>query len=153
MFKLEDVCNYFLSKSAMTRKKFQGLVYYAYAWTLALLNDNIGDIKFRLVNERPEAWVHGAVFPELYNKYKEYGWDNIPAKSKFDENVFPPDVLDVLNQVWETYGTFSADNLEYFCRHEWPWRIARVNLAPFEPCSTKLDDEYIFKYYIEQTIK
>ena len=134
----------------MTRKKLQGLIYYAYAWTLALLNDNIGDISFRLVKEHPEAWVHGAVFSEFYNEYKKYGWDKIPAKTDFDASIFPDDVLDVLEQVWEAYGELSGDELECICHREWPWKIARGSLKPFETSNAKLDDEYIFKYYVEQ---
>ena len=62
-----DLAEAFLSISSMTHKKLQKLCYYAKAWYLALYDENI-------VSEPFEAWVHGAVQPELYQKYKSYGF-------------------------------------------------------------------------------
>ena len=66
-----DLADAFLSINAMTHKKLQKLCFYAKAWYLALYDHN-------LISEKFEAWVHGAVQPELYQKYKAYGFDYIP---------------------------------------------------------------------------
>ena len=67
-----DVAEWFLSKEAMTPKKVQKLCYYYKAWGLALYDtDFLPDAVF-------QAWVHGPVCPELYRRYKEYGWNDIP---------------------------------------------------------------------------
>ena len=58
MCKVEDVANYFLSKKSMSPKKLQKIVYYAYGWTLALLNEDIKALDNRLFNEPIEAWIH-----------------------------------------------------------------------------------------------
>ena len=67
-----DVANWFLSKESMTPKKLQKLVYYAYSWYLTLVNESKDDLTAKLFTSRLEAWVHGPVFPELYQKYKGY---------------------------------------------------------------------------------
>lgn len=42
------------------------LVYIAHGWSLALLNAP-------LVNEEPEAWQHGPVFPSIYRAFRRFG--------------------------------------------------------------------------------
>ena len=61
----ELVADFFLSKEAMSPKKLQKLVYFAYAWTVALLNESADDLHFRLFDAQIEAWIHGPVVPEL----------------------------------------------------------------------------------------
>ena len=58
-----DIANWFLEKQSMTHKKLQKMCYYAQAWSYALKNRPIMDAEF-------EAWVHGPVCRELYEKYK-----------------------------------------------------------------------------------
>lgn len=70
-----DVANFFLSKEAMTHKKLQKLCYFAQAWYLA----NYGK---PLVPNRFEAWVHGPVSPDLYSKYRGWGWEMIPQSKE-----------------------------------------------------------------------
>ena len=70
MFSVFSVADFFLARASMSPKKLQKLVYYAYAWTLALLNETIDDLHFRLFHNKIEAWVHGPVVPDLYQQYK-----------------------------------------------------------------------------------
>lgn len=95
---VSDVAGFFLAKGSMSVKKLQILVYYAYAWTMDLFHNSADALDFRLFTNRIEAWIHGPVIPDLYQKYK-YWCEDIP-KNNFDmtEN-FSSDVLDILNQV------------------------------------------------------
>ena len=68
-----EVANFFLSKESMSPKKLQKLVYYAYAWTLAILNEDELNIDYTLFDEPLQAWVHGPVCPDLYYDHKCYG--------------------------------------------------------------------------------
>lgn len=151
MCKVEDVANYFLSKKSMSPKKLQKIVYYAYGWTLALLNEDIKALDNRLFNESIEAWIHGPVIPELYQKYKNYGWQDIDKINDNQDDLFSEDVKDVLNQVWEVYGEYTANELETISRKEFPWKNAREGLAPFEASSVKISDEDMFRFFNEQT--
>lgn len=143
-----ETANFFLSKESMSNKKLQKLTYYAYAWTLALLNENAEKMQYHLFNEPIEAWVHGPVIPDLYQKYKEYGWMDIP-KDNLSFN-FSPDELDILNQVWDAYGSFSANELENISHQEAPWKKARLGLAPYSASSKRISDKDMFEYYNEQ---
>ncbi|EGE9348465.1 hypothetical protein IBL91_003145, partial [Listeria monocytogenes] len=61
MYTADQVADWFLCRKAMTPKKLQKMLYYAYAWTLTLTNDNPDDLKNKLFPEKFEAWVHGPV--------------------------------------------------------------------------------------------
>src|SRR5690606_28223588 len=71
MVTIFDVVNYFLRKvdktsgSSMTPLKLQKLVYYAQAWHLAFYGT-------KLFNEEFQAWVHGPVNYELWQKYSGF---------------------------------------------------------------------------------
>lgn len=81
------ISEFFLSKRGLTPKKIQKLVYYAYAWFIALNNQNSDDIENTLFNEQPEAWIHGPVFPSLYRQYKSSGWNEVPqTKEPIQDN-------------------------------------------------------------------
>lgn len=150
MNRIEDVVNFFLSKSAMSPKKLQKLLYYAYAWTLALLNESVDDIQNRLFDEPIEAWIHGPVVPSIYFQFKDYGWNEIPQRSRFDESIFSTEVLDILNQVWEVYGVYTGNQLEAFSHREDPWIQARKGLASDDTSHEQLSDRVIFEYFNRQ---
>ncbi|MDO5714201.1 MAG: DUF4065 domain-containing protein [Tissierellia bacterium] len=140
-----EVAQWFLNKKSLTPKKLQKLVYYAYAWFLTLMNEDKYNLDNRLFNDRAQAWIHGPVFPKLYNEYKEYGYMDIPSienKPRFSE-----DVEDVLEQVWEVYGKFNANQLESITHSEEPWIKARGNVSPEDICTNEIDDSEIFMCY------
>lgn len=147
MHDINDVVNFFLCKSAMSPKKLQKLLYYAYAWTLAILNDEANDLHTRLFSNRIEAWVHGAVVPEIYEQYKQYGWSNIPQKDDFNKTVFSEDEIDILNQVWNVYGIYTGNQLEEICHKETPWIEARNGLPPYVSSNNVISDKTMFIYY------
>lgn len=150
MITAENVADFFLSKEAMSPKKLQKLVYYAYAWSIALLNDDIDDIHFRLFDSRIEAWVHGPVVPELYQKYKSYGWNDISKISDYDTSIFETEVLDILEQVWVAYGSLTGNQLEMISHQERPWIVARNGVPAYAASSTPISDKDMFVFYNEQ---
>lgn len=147
---LECVAKWFLSKSSMSNKKLQKLCYYAYSWFIVFFNDleavetNLCIIT-TLSEEKFEAWIHGPVNPQLYHKYKGYGWANIPQEPLTPS--FNQEIDDLLKQVWDIYGHFSADELETITHGEFPWQNVRRGLAPSEPCTNRISDYDILKYY------
>lgn len=145
-----QVADWFLSKSAMTPKKLQKIVYYAYAWTLTLMNDKVNDLQVKLFeDDHIEAWVHGPVMPNLYAKYRQYGYQVIDKQDDV-EVVFNEDVQDVLQQVWDIYGDYNADQLESITHQESPWKKARVGLSVLESSNDEINDADIFNYYIKR---
>jgi len=147
MYNVKDIANWFLSQlSDVTNKKLQKLVYYAYAWYLVFNNESTESIDLRFFENKFEAWVHGAVYPELYAEYKKYGSSNIP---RFEGELanFSDDDLDLLKQVLEVYGKYTGNQLEDICHQESPWKMARGNLAPSEPSNALISDKEIFECY------
>ena len=150
MSSILDVANFFLAKESMSPKKLQKIVYYAYSWTLALLNDDENNLQNKLFPNRIEAWVHGPVVPDLYQKYKSYGWSNIPKNTDFLPLMFNFDEIDVLNQVWDVYGKYTANELEMISHKESPWIHARKGLAAYSSSSNVIEDKEIFRFFVKQ---
>lgn len=130
-----------------TNKKLQKLLFYAQAWSL-VLNDK------KLVNDKFEAWIHGAAIPALYGLYKRYGFNNIDEQ--FDEAEFSKlsdEEKELLDTVWEVYGKYDADYLEVLNHSEGPWQKARQNVSPFEPSSVVISENDMKQYYDEKLKK
>ena len=141
-----NIADFFLTKSQLTPKKIQKLVYYAYSWFIALNNESASQIENVLFDEVPEAWIHGPVFPSLYLRYKYFNWNEVPRETKsikFEND----DLMSFLNDIWEKFGSFSADELEYMTHQELPWLNARKNITSVEPSNQKIDLKDIFNYY------
>ena len=134
-----DVALWFLSKERMTHKKLQKLCYYAQAWSYAICPEPITDAVF-------EAWVHGPVCRQLYDRYKEYGFDWIPKADEAPE-TFSDVHKELLEDVWFTYGEQTANSLEALSHTELPWQKARIGLAPNEPSDRPIDPEDMRFFY------
>ncbi|KAA0967473.1 DUF4065 domain-containing protein [Streptococcus cristatus] len=139
-YSIFNISDWFLSKEAMTPKKLQKLSYYFEAWSHALFNDSlISDTTF-------EAWVHGPVSPELYSRYKEFGWNDI-EQTEDNSDLFDNKTLDLLESVWITYGSKSANELEALTHSELPWINARKGLGETEPSHEPINAEDMKEYY------
>jgi putative zinc finger/helix-turn-helix YgiT family protein len=101
--KLLNTAKFFLFKideeagDVITPLKLQKLVYYAQAWFTAYFGKP-------LVTENCQAWIHGPVFPELYNYFKDKGYSPIPKVFNLDMSVFNDDEKYILETVWKVYG-------------------------------------------------
>ena len=90
--------------------KITKMLYYAQSWTITLENENARN-KNRLFRENFEAWVHGPVIPVVYHEYKHFGYSNIP---QINENIeFDEDIENILEQVFEVYGGYNGNELDY----------------------------------------
>ncbi len=140
------IADYFLTKSEATPKKLQKLVYYSYSWFIALNNENENDIHCILFDEEPEAWLHGPVFKSLYYHYKGYAWHEIDKKNisvSFENDEIAP----FLDKIFDIYGKYDADELEYMTHQELPWKNARKGMSFLESSNNKIDLKDIFRYY------
>lgn len=136
------IARYFLYRESMNHKKLQKLCYYAQSWFLA----NYG---IPLFPNRFEAWVHGPVSPDLYQRYRNWGWMNIPRINdcpNFNDNR----VLGILDRVYEFYGNYSADELENITHKEEPWKAARGNCMPQEYSRNPISLIAMRNYYGER---
>ena len=133
-----DVADWFLSRERMTHKNLQKLCYYALAWSYAICPEPICDAVF-------EAWAHGPVNRDLYDKYKSYKFSYIPQQEtpsgfSADENRF-------LRRIWATYGPYDADSLEILSHSELPWKNARRGLDGLEHSTKPISIDDMQYYY------
>lgn len=147
------IAHYFMDKSRqeqrhdMTNKKLQKLLFYTQAWSL-VLNDK------KIINDKFQAWIHGAAIPSVYGRYKKYGFSDI--KEEFDPKEF--DQLSdsekaLLDEVWEVYGKYDPDYLEALNHSEEPWLKARQNTSPLESSQAIISEKDMKVYYGEKLKK
>ena len=116
-----DVARYLLTRSQpeegdlVSNLKLQKLVYYAQGFNLAIHGAP-------LFSEEIRAWEHGPVVPGVYHTYKDQGAGGIPVPMEFNPDVLPSQARELLDEVWEVYGQFSAGKLRNMTHEEPPWK-------------------------------
>lgn len=112
----------------ISNMKLQKLLYFAHGFWLAHTGQP-------LIEDTPEAWQYGPVYPEVYHQFKYCGSGpiNQPATQldfdTFEQTPVPvPDnqVMGFLNAVFETYGSQTAIELSRLSHLPGsPWDQAR----------------------------
>lgn len=125
------------SGDIISHLKLQKLVYYAQAWYLA-------NFEKPLFDEEIEAWTHGPVVQSVWNEYKQYGWDAIPAG---EEPNLELRIKAILELIFERYGDMGAKALENMTHREEPWRKTRGNLPLEARCNRPIKKETMRDYY------
>lgn len=127
-----------LSYGDFSHKKLQKLCYYVYCEYLVKYNERLADIEF-------EAWVHGPVSPEIYQIYKNYGWNSIP---KYRGNIAVNDTIyNRVTSIINEYIDYSANQLENMTHQEDPWKNARKGCRKYESSNNIISDDEILNYY------
>ena len=114
-----EVARYFVSLvdeeagDSITNLKLQKLLYYAQGVNLAL-NDVC------LFPDQIEAWTHGPVVPNVYRQYKQHGGEPIPVEPVILE-AYPKELRELLDEVNDVFGQFSALKLRAMTHNEPPW--------------------------------
>lgn len=117
----KQVAVYFLRLSRpelgdiLSNLKLQKLVYYAQGFHLAMLDKPLFEEDFR-------AWQYGPVVESLYGDYKEYSGGAVPVPDAPDSMVFNKIQQDLLNEIHEVYGKYSAWRLSEMTHEEGPWK-------------------------------
>jgi uncharacterized phage-associated protein len=126
MLNCYDVAQYLLSLTdedagdLISNLKLQKLVYYAQGFHLALYDSD-------LFPEDIAAWTHGPVVPELYRAYKDYGSSAIPIPTDVDFTIYDQQTRELLDEVYQVYGQFSAWKLRNMTHDEMPWKTVYSN--------------------------
>ena len=141
-----NVANFFLnivdrdSGSTITPLKLQKILYYAQGYYLAI-NDE------ELFAEDFQAWAHGPANPDIYDKYKSYGFDSIDAPDISEVPTFNEDLINFLYSIWNTFGIYDAKYLEDLTHKESPWIEARKGLKPGEACTEIISKESMKRFF------
>ena len=123
MIEASDAAKYFLylaqqnDDDSISNMKLQKLLYYAQGFYLAIFDTE-------LFSERLEKWVHGPVVPSIYHAYKQFGNQPIPYEGDLDVDNLDTDARELLDEVYEVIGQFSAYVLRNKSHKEPPWQNA-----------------------------
>ena len=98
---------------SISNLKLQKLLYYAQGFHLAIFDKP-------LFHEALKKWAHGPVVPQVWHVYKEHGSGPIPVEV-IDRNDYSPQIQELLNEVFQVYGQFSAAKLRNMTHNEPPW--------------------------------
>ncbi len=121
-YSAQDVARFFLSlvdtdDNDVSNLKLQKLCYYAQGVGLAVRGAP-------LFKEDLLAWDHGPVIPPLYGQYKENGAQPIAAVDDLDPEMFEESDRELLHDIYDYYGQFSAWRLREMTHNEPPWQNA-----------------------------
>lgn len=142
--KIELITRYLLAKSGdITPLALQKLLYYAQAFYYALFQEP-------LFVDDCQAWAHGPVFPSVYYKYKEYGYDPITKPIDEYENdigeLMDREIL-LLDAIISCFGCYSGTVLREMTHNEIPWIEARGTLHPSDRSVAIINRETINQYF------
>lgn len=141
--KIFGVVNWFLSQSSedapITHLALQKLLYFVQGWSRALLGKALFD-------DECQAWVHGAVYPCVYDVFQQFKAAPLPRVE--ETAAFEDQEWRILNAVKRYYfDIYSAKALEEICHREEPYIEARKGFTEREACHTVMDVERIYAYY------
>jgi len=143
--KIESVAQYLINQLAeVTPMALQKLLYFSQSFFAVL---NRGTFMF---DDECQAWAHGPVYPDVYYKYREYGYnsiDSIIEPFERPEARLSLKELEVLDQVIKTFGRFSGPVLERITHLEDPWASARGNLQPTDRSTNIISKTSIIAYF------
>lgn len=134
----------------LSNLKIQKLCYYAAGIAAAVRKDSGAP----LFDSRIEAWQHGPVVPTQYARFKAYGAGTIPHVENFDMDQIDSRDRELLDNVYDYYGQYSAWKLRNMTHDEAPWidafaradrTIRTEELEQF--FSSEVSQEYVSSYH------
>lgn len=145
--KLDLIIQYLLYKCEdITPLAMQKALYYVQGFYYAFEN-------VFLFKEDCEAWVHGPVYKNVYNRYSSYRFDPIERIEEFDESVFTTTEIAIMDSVIKNFCCYSGKTLEAFTHNEKPWLSTRDGLPVDAHSDRIIDKELIGEYFNAVKVK
>ena len=142
--KIDSVVKYFIINCVeITPLALQKLLYFAQGFYKAFNYEYLFD-------NDCEAWVHGPVYRNVYDKYKNRGYNPIEDNiSEYDDFVLTETEKEILDSIIVNFGCFSGKILEKMTHVETPWRITRRGLGDYESSNRIIEKDLISEYFSE----
>ena len=122
----------------------QKLLYFAQGIFLSLYNKP-------LFVEDCEAWIHGPVYPKVYNLFKDFKYNPIDderfAILEGSEDALTDEERNVIDIVLDTFGLYSGKTLEKITHNEEPWKSARTGYSDDMLSNELISKDSIKKYF------
>ncbi|NLV16141.1 MAG: DUF4065 domain-containing protein [Syntrophomonadaceae bacterium] len=139
--KVDAVIGYLLFQCEdITPLALQKALYYIQGFYFAFM-------KVFLFVDDCEAWVHGPVYREIYNRYSNYRFDQIESNGEFDVSVFTDAEKAVIDSVIQHLCCYSGKILERFTHSEMPWIKTRGYLPSDAHSNRIIAKEDIGEYF------
>ncbi len=110
----------------------------------------------RLILEESQAWAHGPVYPQIYNKYKRYGYkpidDGICSTHGCMLSKLTRDELKAIDLVINTFGLYSPKILEKISHLQKPWQEKRIGYKDDEVGREAIEESSIKLFYAERKL-
>lgn len=142
MSEINLIAEYIIEKyKDITPLLLEKILYYCQAFYMALFDNT-------MFEDDCEAWVHGPVYPAIYQKYKKYTYERIYERAEyFAEDILDEEKKKVIDCVMNSFGLFSAKVLENMTHLEDPWKKHRKGLKRDEKSSEIIEKREIKKYF------
>jgi putative zinc finger/helix-turn-helix YgiT family protein len=139
--KVDAVINYLLFRCEdITPLALQKALYYIQGFHYAFMDSF-------LFGEDCEAWTHGPVYREIYNRYSGYRFDPIESNAEFDVSLFTDAEKVVIDSVIHNLCCYSGKILERFTHSETPWLKTRSDLPVDAHSNRLISKETIGAYF------
>lgn len=139
---IEIIAEYIIAiGKEITPLALQKILYYAQGFYKAFFG------KY-LFQEDCQAWVHGPVYVDIYEKYKDFKSANISIDIDYDiEDIIVDEKREILNAVIKYFGYYNGKALEKMSHYETPWINARQGLLPTENSNNIIKKDDIKDYF------
>jgi uncharacterized phage-associated protein len=155
MASIKDVSDYVILRLTsegnhdLNTLKHQKLLYYIQAWHLAFFDKPMFSNKF-------QAWVHGPVNRSVYDQFKDekglYSLLSPNDVSQSEESKLTASDIAHIENILETYATFSPYQLETMTHEEDPWILARQGYNEYQRCEEIIDETIMKEYYRKRLV-
>ena len=113
-----------------------------------------------VLNKKPmftedcQAWVHGPVYPDVYELFRDFKYNPIEDVrfaifDKAEEHLSKEERI-VIDLVIDTFGVYGGKILEKITHSEIPWKSARKGYEDNIPSNEIISIESIKLYYLRQ---
>ena len=146
--KIYIIAKHIIAKTGdITPLSLQKILYYIEGFSKSLLDRDIFD-------SRCEAWVHGPVYPIIYDRFSYYRGNFIDDSEFSDYKIIElyDDEYDLVDAVIDAFGCYSGKTLEKMTHISTPWINARVGVGEDEASNNKISNEDIKKYFEDNNI-
>ena len=98
-----------------------------------------------------EAWVHGPVYRNVYNLFRDFKYNPIDDDRfvPLKESALPltPEAKEVVDRVLDTFGMYSGKVLESITHKKTPWLDARKGFLPDETSHAEISLDAMKAYF------
>ena len=107
-----------------------------------------------MFKERCQAWIHGPVYPKVYDMFKDFKYNPIDDDRfvliENNEVELTNKEIKIIDLVVTTFGEYSGRILEKITHKQDPWTIARTGYAEDSRSHQEISEKEIKRYFSEQ---